>query len=44
MITFETDPDRYKHWKLTFDGPIATISSSPTRSSASGSSIRTSAP
>src|SRR5258707_10200383 len=26
MITFDTDPDRYKHWKLTFDGPIATLS------------------
>src|SRR6187401_98921 len=25
MITFETGPDRYKHWKLTFDGPIATL-------------------
>jgi benzoyl-CoA-dihydrodiol lyase len=26
MITFETHPDRYKHWKLTFDGAIATLS------------------
>src|SRR5437899_2581838 len=26
MITFETHPDRYKHWKLSFDGPIATLS------------------
>jgi hypothetical protein len=26
MITFDTHPDRYKHWKLTFDGPIATLS------------------
>src|SRR5258705_3353894 len=26
MITFDTGPDRYKHWKLTFDGPIATLS------------------
>src|SRR3954447_19661694 len=26
MITFDTRPDRYKHWKLTFDGPIATLS------------------
>jgi len=26
MITFETDPDRYKHWKLAVDGPIATLS------------------
>ena len=25
MITFDTHPDRYKHWKLTFDGPIATL-------------------
>ncbi len=26
MITFDTRPDRYKHWKLAFDGPIATLS------------------
>src|SRR4029453_5848762 len=26
MITFDTRPDRYKHWQLTFDGPIATLS------------------
>src|SRR6185436_13764732 len=26
MITFETHPDQYKHWQLTFDGPIATLS------------------
>ena len=26
MITFETAPDRYHHWKLAFDGPIATLS------------------
>src|SRR3954465_11069695 len=26
MITFDTHPDRYKHWKLSFDGPIATLS------------------
>ena len=25
MITFDTHPDRYKHWKLTFDGAIATL-------------------
>ena len=24
-VTFETRPDRYKHWKLAFDGPIATL-------------------
>jgi benzoyl-CoA-dihydrodiol lyase len=24
-ITFETSPDHYKHWKLTFDGPVATL-------------------
>jgi benzoyl-CoA-dihydrodiol lyase len=24
-ITFETSPDQYKHWKLSFDGPIATL-------------------
>ena len=25
-IRFETSPDRYKHWKLSFDGPVATLS------------------
>ena len=25
-VVFETSPDRYKHWKLTFDGPVATLS------------------
>src|ERR671915_2413244 len=24
-ISFDTSPDRYKHWKLTFDGPVATL-------------------
>ncbi|MFL6227243.1 MAG: 2,3-epoxybenzoyl-CoA dihydrolase [Pyrinomonadaceae bacterium] len=26
MINFETSPDRYKHWKLTIDGRVATLS------------------
>ena len=25
-LSFQTSPDRYHHWKLTFDGPIATLS------------------
>jgi len=25
MITFETDPSRYRHWKLSFDGDAATL-------------------
>jgi benzoyl-CoA-dihydrodiol lyase len=25
MISFETSPDRYNHWKLAFDGPVATL-------------------
>jgi len=25
-VAFDTSPDRYRHWKLTFDGPIATLS------------------
>ena len=25
-VVFETSPDRYRHWKLTFDGPVATLS------------------
>ena len=24
-VTFETSPDQYKHWKLSFDGPVATL-------------------
>jgi benzoyl-CoA-dihydrodiol lyase len=24
-IAFETHPDRYRHWKLSFDGPVATL-------------------
>ena len=26
MITFDRDPASYKHWKLAFDGPVATLS------------------
>jgi benzoyl-CoA-dihydrodiol lyase len=26
MITFDTDPTRYRHWRLACDGPIATLS------------------
>src|SRR5882672_11049310 len=25
MITFDTHPDRYKHWRLSFEGAIATL-------------------
>ncbi len=25
-VAFETSPDCYRHWKLTFDGPVATLS------------------
>ncbi len=25
-ISFETSPGRYRHWKLSFDGPVATLS------------------
>ena len=25
-ITFETHPSQYQHWKLAFDGPVATLS------------------
>src|SRR5512141_2299239 len=25
-VNFETHPDRYRHWKLAFDGPVATLS------------------
>ena len=26
MITFDTTPAAYQHWKLSFDGPVATLS------------------
>src|SRR5690349_9715698 len=26
MITFDTHPSRYRHWKLAFEGPVATVS------------------
>jgi benzoyl-CoA-dihydrodiol lyase len=25
-VSFETDPSRYRHWKLAVDGPVATLS------------------
>jgi benzoyl-CoA-dihydrodiol lyase len=25
MIDFQTDPSRYRHWRLAFDGPLATL-------------------
>ena len=25
-ILFQTTPDRYKHWRLAVDGPVATLS------------------
>ena len=25
MISFETSPGQYHHWKLSFDGPVATL-------------------
>src|SRR5437899_1523627 len=25
MLTFDTAPDHYQHWKLSFDGPVATL-------------------
>ena len=24
-VDYQTEPSRYKHWKLTFDGPVATL-------------------
>ncbi|HXT62885.1 MAG TPA: 2,3-epoxybenzoyl-CoA dihydrolase [Pyrinomonadaceae bacterium] len=26
MINFQTSPDQYRHWKLSFDGPVARLS------------------
>jgi benzoyl-CoA-dihydrodiol lyase len=25
LVTFDTHPDRYVHWRLSFDGPVATL-------------------
>jgi benzoyl-CoA-dihydrodiol lyase len=25
VIDFQTDPTRYRHWKMSFDGPVATL-------------------
>ena len=25
FVAFDTHPDRYAHWKLAFDGPVATL-------------------
>ena len=25
-VSFDTSPDRYRHWKLAFEGPVATLS------------------
>ena len=25
IVTFDTHPSRYRHWKMTFDGPVATL-------------------
>src|SRR5213592_1677382 len=25
LVDFRTEPARYKHWKLGFDGPVATL-------------------
>ena len=24
-VEYQTDPSQYKHWKLSFDGPVATL-------------------
>ena len=24
-VDYQTEPSRYKHWKLKFDGPVATL-------------------
>ncbi len=25
MVSFETDPSRYRHWRLSVDGAVATL-------------------
>ena len=24
-VDYQTDPSRYKHWKIAFEGPVATL-------------------
>ena len=24
-VEYQTDPSHYKHWRLSFDGPVATL-------------------
>ena len=24
-VDYQTDPSRYRHWKLSFEGPVATL-------------------
>jgi benzoyl-CoA-dihydrodiol lyase len=26
LVSFQTEPDRYRHWRLAIDGPVATLS------------------
>src|SRR2546430_16332026 len=25
LVTYDTHPERYSHWRLSFDGPVATL-------------------
>ena len=25
VIDFQTDPSKYRHWKVEYDGPVATV-------------------
>jgi hypothetical protein len=31
MVTFDTDPDHYAHWRMSIDGAVATWFSTSTR-------------
>src|SRR6266536_2979863 len=38
-ISFDTDPGRYRHWKLAIDGPVATLALDTAEASASSGQL-----
>ena len=42
MIDFQTNPNNYKHWKLSFDGDVATLTMdvNPTETLAEGYELK----
>ena len=39
-VVFETSPDQYKHWRLSFDGAVATLAMDVRRTPGSGQDYR----